>query len=102
MKTLGRILIILAVFTLVMGTMYAAVNAGTSSNSSTPATFENRRDGPRPELPNGERFEGRGERGGGWLFGAIKNIAILAIIVTMIVVPKGWMQRRKRAASIVG
>ena len=101
MKTVGRILIILAAFALVMGITYVAVNTGTSNSSSSRTTFENRRDGPRPERPEGERTEFLGERAAGLIFGAIKNIGIVAIIVTMIVIPRGWMQRKRRAASIV-
>jgi hypothetical protein len=114
MKTLGRILIILAVFALVMGITYVVVNAGSSAtapqfdrpfptNGDQP-TFG---DGQRPGFPNGERPELRdGERGEGgsfgWMFGAIKNIGIVAIIVALIVLPKGWMQKRRKVAQVAG
>ena len=111
MKILGRILIILAVFALVMGITYVIVNARSSSappgfgpgnegfsrlNGAPPAFPEEE----RPEFPGGGR-EFRGERGGGeWLFGTLKNIAIIGIIVVLIVLPKSWIQKRKRAAQI--
>ena len=116
MKTLGRILIILAVFTLIMGGLYLAVNSASpgSANSQQfnrpdedrpafeggqPLLFEN---GERPDFPLGDRGEfGEGGFGGfGWIFGAIKNIGIVAIVVLFIVLPKGWLKRR-RAVQIV-
>ena len=111
MKIVGRILIILAVFALVMGITYVIVNTrGTSvpgfelgnerfsaSNGAPPGFPE----GGRPEFPGGGRNEFRGERGGGgWLLEALKNIAIIGIIVALIVVPKSWMQKRKKATQI--
>jgi hypothetical protein len=113
MKIIGRILIILAVFALVMGITYGIVNARSSSGSGITPRFEpgNGRfappDGTPPGFQNGERpeFPGRGrefrgERGGsGWLFEALKNIAIIGIIVALIVIPKSWIQKRKRAAN---
>jgi hypothetical protein len=116
MKIVGRILLILVVFVLVMGITYVIVNARSSSSSGVPPRFEQANgrfappDGAPPGFENGERpdFPGggrefRGERGsGGWLFGALKNIAIIGIIVALIVVPKSWIQKRKKAAQIVG
>ncbi len=114
MKTLGRILIILAVFALVMGVTYVIVNARSSLVPGTTDRFEpgNGRftppDGASPGFQNGgqpqfprEGREIRGERGGaGWLFGAFKNIVIIGIIVVLVVIPKSWMQKRKRTAQI--
>ena len=99
MKTLGRILIILTAFALVMGITYAAVNTGTAGTSSNSSRLE---PGERPAFQNGERPEIRGERGGNWMYGAIKNIGIVAIIVALIVFPKGWLQNRKRIAQMNG
>ena len=115
MKTLGRILIILAVFALVMGVTYAAVNAGGTSINGAPR-FEN---GDRPQFANGERpfpgdgqfqpgqrlegFEG-GERGGGGvgglMFGFIKNIVIITVVVVLIAAPRSWFRNRKRVAPV--
>jgi hypothetical protein len=106
MKIPGRILIILAVFVLVMGITYGVVNARNSSGQETPSRLEpgNGRftppDGAGPEFPGGGRNEFHGERGGGWLFGAIKNIAVIGIIVALIVLPKSWMQKRRRTTQI--
>ncbi len=113
MKTLGRILIVLAVFALVMGITYGIVNARSSSNSGVPSRFEQANErfappnGTLPGSPNGERseFPGggrefRGERGGGWLFGILKNLVIIGIIVALIALPKSWRQKRKKAVQI--
>jgi len=112
MKLIGRILIILAVFALVMGITYVIVNGRSSSTSATlpgnegfsrsngaPPAFP---EGGRPGFPGG-RNEFRGERGGGggWLFETLKNVAIIGIIVVLIVIPKSWIQKRKRAAAQV-
>ena len=113
MKIVGRMLIILAVFALVMGITYGIVNARSSSSSGVPPRFEQANgrfappdgalpgfeNGERPEFPGGGR-ELRGERGGGWLFGALKNIVIIGIIVALIALPKSWIQKRKRTAQI--
>jgi hypothetical protein len=111
MKTLGRTLIILAVLALAMGIAYMIVH---SHSSSTPPGFApgnerfSRLNGAPPAFPEGERpeFPGEGREyrdgrgGGGWVFGAIKNIAIIGIIVALIVVPKSWIQKRKKTAQI--
>ena len=110
MKTLGRILIILATFAMLMGLTYMAVNA-VSSSIGGPA-FEQRGEGfPRPEgaqppLPNGGRPEGpRGEgrefRGRGILsmvFGFVKNTAIVAMIVAGVVWLKNYLDDKRRVA----
>ena len=115
MKTLGRILIILAVFALVMGVTYVAINAGGTSISGAPR-FENN---DRPQFANGERpfpsdgqfqpgqrpegFEGR-ERGGGGvgglMFGFIKNIVIITVVVVLIAAPRSWFRNRKRVVPV--
>jgi len=110
MKTLARILVIVTAFAIVMSAVYFAVNAGGAS-SSNPRGFERgdgfSPDGPRPEFrgegfpPGGERPEFRGEgRGGGWIFGLIKNVGILAVIVTLIVLPKNLLQRKRQPAPV--
>jgi hypothetical protein len=53
-----------------------------------------------PELPGCGGREFRGERRAGWLFETVKNIAIIGFIVALIVVPKSWIQKRKRAAQV--
>ena len=106
MKTLGHIIIILTVFAIVMGATYAVVNAGGSSSNGFPQ-FEN---GGRPQFENGSRpefngqFEGRpeggGERGGGWVFGLIKNLGIVAVVTALIAVPRSWMKNKKPAQTV--
>ena len=99
MKTLGRILTIVLALGIVMGVLYVSVNATASAAPAQNARFER---GQRPEFPDRDRGE-RFERGGfGWIFGAIKNIVVIAIIVTAIVIPKRWLQRRKRQLQING
>jgi hypothetical protein len=114
MKTLGRILIILAVFALAMGVTYVIVNAGSSSSSGALPAFGqgNGRfapqdgasgfaDGTQPNFTGRERNESDGERGGsGWLLGAIRNILVIGMIVAIIVLPKSWMEKRKRSAQV--
>ena len=106
MKTIGRILIILAVFALVMGITFVIVKDSSSSSLGVTPRFEQANgrfappDGERPAFPGGgQDFRGEGE-GGGWLFEALRNIAIIGIIVALIVVPKSWIQKRKRTAQI--
>ena len=104
MKTLGRILIVLAVFALVMGITYVAVNAGGNSSGGMPQ-FENRErpqfaNGERPEFPDGGRPEGGERDGGGWMFGLIKNVGIIAIITVLIAAPRSLMKNRKRAMPV--
>ena len=109
MKTLGKILIILAMFAVAMGITYFAVNANGSSSTNMPQ-FENGErpfpangqfePGERPEFPGGE-FEGRERRegGGGMMFGLIKNVGIITILVAIIVVPKSLNKRKRLQKS---
>ncbi len=92
MKTLGRIVVILCAFALVMGLTYMAVNAGSSSTGAAAPAFE--RGGGFPRLAGA-----RGERGGGWMPGMIKNVGIIAVLVALVTVPKNFMQKRKRQIS---
>ena len=99
MKTLGRVLIILTAFAIVMGVTYFTVSASGSSSAGAPQ-FES---GERPALPGGQ-FEGRPERneegGGGWMFGLMKNAIIVAVIVAVIVFPTNLMQQKRRAVPV--
>ena len=94
MKTMGRILIILIAFVMVMGVTYAIVNSGSSSTSPNSPAFERGGEDLRPL--NGERpdFDSESPGGGGWIFGLVKNVGIVAVIVALIVVPKGFMRRK--------
>ena len=103
MKTIGRILIIFAAAALIGAAIFAAVNAGGSAAAA----------GIRP--PEGAGFAlggaraggfreggrpGRGGEGGGWLFDTIKNLAIVAIIVTAIVLHRKFFNRRAAPAAV--
>jgi len=96
MKTLGRVLIILTVFAIVMGTTYFVVNAG-SSTSSAPAFQRGgeglQNDGVRP----GNRNEGGR---GNMMFGLLKNTILVAFIVLVIAFPKNLMQQKRRAVPV--
>lgn len=115
MKTLGRILIILAAFALVMGITYTAVNAA-SSSLGTPAFARREEDfqrpegvqpqfpnDERPEFPGGEGREFRGLGGGGFrlILGAVKNMGIVAIIVAAVVWLKNFQRKRDRETQQV-
>ncbi len=99
MKTLGRILIIVAAIAMVMGITYMAVNAGGTSSQNAPAFEQHDRfppnGGQRPD------FRGEGDRGGGgWMFGMIKNLGIVAVIVALIALPKNWLQKNRQAVPV--
>ena len=98
MKTLGRIVIILVAFALVMGITYTVVNAA-SSAMGAPA-FERGGEGlPRPEgarPPNGEGREFRGAGGIRWILGIVKNTGLIAIIVALVIWLKDFMRKRNR------
>jgi hypothetical protein len=115
MKTLGRIMIILAAFALVMGITYTAVNAA-SSSIGVPA-FEGGEDGfqrpegvqppvangERPEFSGGEGREFRSDRGGALrlILGAVRNTGIVAIIVAAVVWLKNFQRKRDRETQQV-
>ena len=107
MKTLGRVLIILAAFSIVMGITYLVVTAGSSSTSANTPAFDRaggrgfRTDGVPPQFSNDVRreFDGPGRHGGGWMFGMLKNAGVIAVIVALIAVPKSLRQKRIRRTS---
>jgi hypothetical protein len=98
MKALGRILVIVAAFALMMCVIYLTVNTGGSSTNA-PA-FQRGGDG---FTPNDARPEFRGEDGGnsfGMLFGMLKNTIIVAAIVALIVFPKNLLQQKRRVVPV--
>jgi len=115
MKTIGRILAIVAAMALVMGIVYVVVNTGGSSSSNGFPVG----DGGRPLPQDGQfmprdggtllngQFEGRGEGrgrmegGGGMMFGLIRNIGIIAVLVALIVIPKSIVRKKKRTPKPV-
>jgi hypothetical protein len=114
MKTIGRILIILVVFSALSGLMVLAVNASGSNTPNfdgAPAQFRPQGDGDGIRL-EGDQFnpEGgqtrpeRGERGdtGGprWMFGLVKNVGVMALLVTLVVLPKSIAKNKRKQAAI--
>lgn len=116
MKTIGRIGIILLTAGLIGAAIFAVVNANGSAaragfgelfngasprtGSSAPGGGELRPDGaPFGGFREGGRPE-RGGEGGGWLFGTIRNVGIVAVIVTVIVLPKKLLKRRAVPAVV--
>ncbi len=120
MKTLGRILIILVVFAALSGLMVIGVNAsGFSASNFRGEGGEFRPSGGgegfpppgfRPDGDDGgfrpEGFEERGERGEGrggvtgLMFGAIKNIFVIALLVTVIVWPKNIARNKRKNGAV--
>ncbi len=96
MKVLGRIILIMLVFALVMGLTYVLVKAGSPSAGTAASAFGRDAGLSRPD---GARLGFRGERdgrGAGWIFGMIRNIGIIAVIVALIVIPKNIGRKRIR------
>lgn len=117
MKTLGRILIILLVFTAFSALMIVAVNASGMNSSSFPGEGREFRPGgdgqgfPPPDFQLGAdgagfRPERHGERGGegggpaGLLFGAVKNTLVIALLVVAIVLPKSIARKKRRNGAL--
>ncbi len=102
MKTIGRVFIILAVFSVVVGLMVTVVNA---SGANAPDF------GGSPQFhPNGgggvefrpPEVENRPERNEGsshisrMMFGIAKNIVVIGTLVTAIALPKSFFKNRKK------
>ena len=108
MKTLGRIFIILFAFVLLCGLMVTAVNASGMNqpnfdNGRTEFRPQGGEEGEFPFRPEGDHEEGeRGERGGGgfgWIFGAIKNVGVISVLVVLIALPRSIAKNKKRTAT---
>ena len=97
MKTIGRVLIILAVFAVVATIMVTAVNASSAGSSAFNGSRQFRSEGGDGFRPG---HEGRGAGGAGWIFGPVKNIGIMAILVTLIAWPKSIAKKKKRRAAV--
>jgi hypothetical protein len=95
MKTIGRILIILAVFSIVAGLMVTAVNASSASAASSGSTRQF-----RPDRQNGFRPEREGGGAGGWMFGLVKNVGVMAVLVTLVTWPKSIAKKKKRQITV--
>lgn len=107
MKTLGRILVILSAFVLLSGLMVAAVNTvgmnqPNFNNERTEFRPQGGEEGGLPFRPEGGHEEGeRGERGGGfgWIFGAVKNVGVISVLVILIAWPRSIAKNKKRTAT---
>lgn len=109
MKTLGRIAIILFAFILLSGLIVLAVNA---SGMNQPNFNGGGRTEFRPQggdnngtsfRPDGGEPEGRerGGRGGiGWIFGAVKNVGVITLLVLAIAWPRSLTKKNKKAGTI--
>lgn len=113
MKTLGRTVIILAVFVLLSGLMITAVNAV----GLNPPDFEGDR-GPRPEFrpddddadrPDDDREEQSNDRGfllnflysgARWGLSTAKNIFVIGILVALVVFPRNWLRKKKKISAV--
>jgi hypothetical protein len=106
MKTIGRILIILAVFSAFAGLMIVAVNATGANAPGFDGTPQFRPNAVQDRVrPGGdENRPDRGERGvpdgPRWMFGLIKNMGLLALLVTIIVWPKSVAKKKRKQAVI--
>lgn len=107
MRTLGRILIILFVFALVMGVTYTIVSASSPASPANSPSFE-RSERERPEFPGGGRPDGsRGEEEGrglgfglGMILGAIRNSAIIGVIVALVVKFKNRLRKKGQDSQV--
>lgn len=101
MKTLGRVLVIILAFTIMMGITYTVVNA--SGTSITQASeFQRGGEGFTPPNGGGAEFrdEDRGGSGFGMIFGLLKNTMIVAVIVALVALPKNLLQQKRRAVPV--
>jgi hypothetical protein len=110
MKTLGRIFIILFAFVLLSGLMVVAVNAAgvnqpnlNGNGGRTEFRPQGGEEGGLPFRPEGGR-EG-GERGGSGvsrlIFGAVKNIGVIAVLAVLIAWPRSIAKNKKRTTTTV-
>ena len=90
MKTIGRILLILSVFALAAGLLYAAVTLTTNSPAATSETqFE------RPMPEGSEPLDMEGGISGEWLFGTMKNLIVIAVVVALVNTARAPYQRKR-------
>jgi len=106
MKTIGRILIILAVFSAFAGLMIVAVNASGSNTTDFGGASQFRpndgqdRVGPEGNENRPERGEREASGGPRWMFGLIKNVGVMALLVTIIVWPRSAAKKKRKQAAI--
>jgi hypothetical protein len=100
MKTLGRLVLILLAALIVVGTTYAIVQRNGAQNAAI-----GRGDGARFGAGEGVGRDGGGERGGReggglfGLFGLLKNLAVVGVIVLLVAGGwKSWEDLRRKPA----
>ena len=111
MKTLGRILMIMVVFSMVAGLIVTLVNASGMNAHALDDTGQfrpqGRVNGAGLGQPNpGNRPPERGGQDGGssavrLVLGMLQNVVVIGVLVTMIVWPKNIAKKRKRASPVV-
>jgi hypothetical protein len=102
MKTLGRILIIFVVFAALSGLMMAAVNASASTTALAAQLGREEEDHDnRVHLPDGTGMHERGGAGGSrWMLGLVKNVGVMAVLVTIIALPKSLIKKKRKQAAV--
>lgn len=106
MKTLIRTLIILAVFITLSGAMIVAVNASGANAPDFDGEPRFRPDGGEEfRQPEGGEFRpergDREERGGPrWMFGLIKNVGVISVLVVAITLPRSFAKKKKKQDGI--
>jgi hypothetical protein len=106
MKIIGRILIILAVFSIFAGLMAIVVNASGMNApdfGGVPQFQPQRNDGGPAPQSDANRPERREQNFGGsrMLFDVIKNVVVIGFLVTVIVLPKSIIKKRKKTAAVI-
>jgi hypothetical protein len=97
MNILGRIFLVLVVFSVVASVLVAVVNASTGSATASEAFAGDR---PRPGgMPDGREFRPSDGMDAGWISGLIRNIGVIAVITTLIVFPKSLLRAKRKSVS---
>jgi hypothetical protein len=104
MKILGRTFVILAVFAIFSGLMVTVVNATGANAPDFDGAPQFRPDGDnggfRPEGGENRRERGEGGLNGPrWMFGLIKNVGVMAVLVTIIVWPKSITKKKRKQGA---
>ncbi len=100
MNTFFRILMIVAAFTLVMGLVYAVVSTTSSSAGFADSQRFNPSNGERPGHFERDQGDGGGLPGIGWIVGLVKNLGIVAVIISLVVGTKNFRQRKRQAVPV--
>ena len=101
MKTFARVFAILIAFAIMTGIAYSVVSASGSSNNA-PAFQRGGDEGVAPRDGGQREFREHDRDGGGFglWFGLLKNTLIIAVIVALIVLPRNFLQQKRRAMPV--